>query len=104
MCMSHNLFIDPPLQSTSPPMEKDSLKEATCELIAEAKKTNALLLRVIEKIGSNGSQLIFKEDQQAFLEYWNQIPLRDETGLHKPLTIAIAAWGAALRWERGRVK
>lgn len=34
-------------------VEKDSLKEATCELIAQAKLTNQLLNTLLQRLGPN---------------------------------------------------
>lgn len=96
MCMGTNPFVDPPLS-----MEKDSLKEVTCELVNQAKKTNALLEELVKKVGNNSYER-FQTDETGFLEFWRQVPFRDEELPN--VMVASKTWQAALAWERGRKK
>lgn len=75
-------------------MEKDSLKEATCELIAEARKTNVLLGQLID-----GRRDLRQGDRDASTRWWFSLPKREEIYLTQAIA-AEQAWKAALEWER----
>ena len=101
MCNPYTHFV----YHSQSPMEKDSLKEATCELIKESKMTNFLLAQLVKKLGAGdyrGPHEAWKTDEQAFMDYWLSVPMREDYFKNQPLPFARAIWSAALAWERNR--